>query len=300
MSHPSRNMSSRGSFSSYSDLDSSSGSEVEVSWVAWFCSLRGHDFMVEVDERFVEDSFNMTGLPALVPNYDFARDMVLDLDVDYELSPDQTAKIERSAQLLYGLVHARYIITTQGLDKMQKKYQNVQFGRCPRVNCTGQPALPVGLSDAPRASLAKLYCPKCGDIFYPPNSKHSRIDGAYFGTTFPHLFIQVYPEHIAAPPKQEYVPRIFGFKIHSSSKAVLLEQVERDRQKRAELNSARKLASSTSALPPPSSATFTPPAPSPNNVPQPTNTINLTPGSAVKDIPGAGRGGTGSATSSTH
>lgn len=110
----SRGASRNASFSSISDLDqSSSGSEVEVSWISWFCSLRGHDFFSEVDERFVEDDFNLTGLPGVIPNYDFARDMILDLDVNYDLSPDQAAKVERSAELLYGLIHARFVITAR-------------------------------------------------------------------------------------------------------------------------------------------------------------------------------------------
>lgn len=66
-----------------------------------------------MDERFVEDDFNLTGLPGVIPNYDFARDMILDLDVNYDLSPDQAAKVERSAELLYGLIHARFVITAR-------------------------------------------------------------------------------------------------------------------------------------------------------------------------------------------
>ncbi len=43
------------------------------------------------------------------------------------------------------------------------------------------------------------------------------IDGAYFGTTFPHLMLMTYPTY--RPPKsvEEYVPRVFGFKLHPSA-----------------------------------------------------------------------------------
>jgi len=51
------------------------------------------------------------------------------------------------------------------------KYKNVDFGRCPRVNCSGQPCLPVGQSDVPRSSMVKIYCPRCEDI-YTPRSKY--------------------------------------------------------------------------------------------------------------------------------
>jgi casein kinase II subunit beta len=44
-----------------------------------------------------------------------------------------------------------------------------------------------------------------------------RFLGAYFGTTFPHLFLLTFPD--AVPPRcaQAFVPRIFGFRIHKTS-----------------------------------------------------------------------------------
>jgi len=117
---------------------------------------------------------------------------------------------------------------------MKQKYLNVDFGRCPRVFCEGQPVLPVGQSDLPRNSLAKLLCPRCQEIYYPPFPKHSQIDGAYFGTTFAHLFLQVYPDLIPPSPKTSYVPRIFGFKIHHSSRKVLLEEVQKRKKNTAD------------------------------------------------------------------
>jgi len=40
------------------------------------------------------------------------------------------------------------------------------------------------------------------------------IDGAYFGTTFPHLFLMTYGQLKPQKPSQSYVPRVFGFKLH--------------------------------------------------------------------------------------
>lgn len=42
------------------------------------------------------------------------------------------------------------------------------------------------------------------------------IDGAFFGTTFPHMFLLQYPNFLASPT-QKYQPTIFGFQIHESS-----------------------------------------------------------------------------------
>lgn len=40
------------------------------------------------------------------------------------------------------------------------------------------------------------------------------IDGACFGTTFPHLFFLVFPELKPDKSRDHYVPRVFGFKLH--------------------------------------------------------------------------------------
>jgi len=55
------------------------------------------------------------------------------------------------------------------------KYKNYDFGRCPRVYCSGQPCIPVGQSDIPRSSTVKIYCPRCEDIYYPRSKYQGSI-----------------------------------------------------------------------------------------------------------------------------
>eukprot|EP01113_Clastostelium_recurvatum_P018800 TRINITY_DN2216_c0_g1_i1.p1 TRINITY_DN2216_c0_g1~~TRINITY_DN2216_c0_g1_i1.p1 ORF type:complete len:275 (-),score=55.54 TRINITY_DN2216_c0_g1_i1:117-941(-) len=191
-------------------------SDEETSWISWFCSLRGNEFFVEVDEEYIQDDFNLTGLGSMVPNYEYALDMILDVEPDEPLNEDQQEVVESAAEMLYGLIHARYVLTARGLSAMVEKYTAVEFGRCPRVYCAGQPVLPVGQADVPRTNTVKVYCPKCNDIYYPKYSRHCNIDGAYFGTTFPHLLLTTYPDLIPQKSQQVYVPRIYGFKIHKS------------------------------------------------------------------------------------
>uniref|UniRef100_A0A7N0V5F4 Casein kinase II subunit beta n=1 Tax=Kalanchoe fedtschenkoi TaxID=63787 RepID=A0A7N0V5F4_KALFE len=193
-----------------------SGSDVDdTSWISWFCNLRGNEFFCEVDDEYIQDDFNLCGLSSQVPYYDYALDLILDVESSHSdmFTEEQNELVESAAEMLYGLIHVRYILTSKGMTAMLEKYKNYDFGRCPRGYCCGQPCLPVGQSDIPRSSTVKIYCPKCEDIYYP-RSKYQDIDGAYFGTTFPHMFLMTYG-HLKPPkPTQSYVPRVFGFKLH--------------------------------------------------------------------------------------
>lgn len=148
------------------DSTETSASEDETSWITWFVSIRGNDFFCEVEEAFVQDDFNLTGLSSQVPYYDYALDMILDIDIPLGkyhandaphilptitvvqrftraatvlvlhsdvLTEEQHEIVETAAEVLYGLIHARYILTTAGMNKM------VSF--CAQLNpaqCTGR------------------------------------------------------------------------------------------------------------------------------------------------------------------
>jgi casein kinase II subunit beta len=190
----------------------------DVAWIPWFCSLKGNDYFCEVDDEFIQDDFNLFGLSNLVDYYDQALDVILDAPMSEDLTPEEEEAIESAAEFLYGLIHARFITTARGMQAMEEKYKNADFGRCPRVFCAGQPVLPVGLADLPRQNTVKLFCPKCEDVYYPRASRHQMLDGACFGTSFPHMFFQQFPELVPPQPSEEYAPRIFGFKVHASAR----------------------------------------------------------------------------------
>ncbi|KAJ5191139.1 Casein kinase II subunit beta-1 [Penicillium cinerascens] len=204
----------------------SSSEGAPESWISSFCSLMGHEFFAEVSEDFIEDDFNLTGLQSQVPRYKEALEMILDVepeddeeeeeeeeDDDDEILGDERpveyrragerrharvasdlSDIESSAELLYGLIHQRYITSRPGIQQMLEKYEMQHFGVCPRVNCNGCKVLPVGRSDTPGQETVKLFCPGCMDIYTPPNSRFHSVDGAFFGTTFGCLFFMTFPD----------------------------------------------------------------------------------------------------------
>jgi len=116
------------------------------------------------------------------------------------------------------------------IDFLTDQYAAKDFGTCPLVQCSGQPVLPVGLKDEMGADTVKIFCPKCQCVYHPPpvrsrsfhhgTSGAAGVDGAAFGTTFPHLFLMTFSNLVPdrLPPGSAYVPRVFGFRVHVSAR----------------------------------------------------------------------------------
>ena len=100
---------------------------------------------------------------------------MLHFSITDDLTEEQQESVEASAEYLYGLIHARFILTSRGMLLMDEKFRNCDFGRCPRVHCHGQACLPVGQSDQPRTNAVKIFCPRCEDIYYPRSSRQNNI-----------------------------------------------------------------------------------------------------------------------------
>jgi len=213
------------------DYASESDSDYTSYWRDWFISSRGNEYFCEVDEDYLTDRFNLTGLNTEVQYYQYALDLVTDV-FDLDCDDDMRETIEKSARHLYGLVHARYIVTTRGLAKMLEKYKKADFGKCPRVNCHSHPLLPMGLSDIPNMKPVKLYCARCEDLYNPKSSRHAAIDGAYFGTSFHNIIFQVYPTLIPAKSADRYIPRVYGFKVHAAAALIRWQNARRDDMRR--------------------------------------------------------------------
>lgn len=52
----------------------------DTSWISWFCNLRGNELFCQIDDDYIQDQFNLCGLIHQVPYYDYALDLILDVD----------------------------------------------------------------------------------------------------------------------------------------------------------------------------------------------------------------------------
>lgn len=158
----------------------------EGGWITWFCQLSGNEYFVEISEEFLKHKSNLIG-------------MKYKEHLDTFLSPDPPSETTINDDYIegltliketYGLIHKRFITTPKGLSLMREKYLNGIYGHCQRILCEKQILLPVGLSEDLKFSRVKVYCPRCEEV-YKIKKACSDIDGAYFGTSFPQLFLMV-------------------------------------------------------------------------------------------------------------
>lgn len=100
-----------------------------------FCGLKGHEMFCEVERAYIEDGFNLYGLRACVSNFSDCLDLILD-----RIGPDDSddSHLTQSACTLYGLIHARYIVTAHGLDSM---YNKVSVQHCSFLRSFGSTIL---------------------------------------------------------------------------------------------------------------------------------------------------------------
>ncbi|XP_034671865.1 casein kinase II subunit beta'-like [Drosophila subobscura] len=176
-------------------------------WVRTFCKQYEKKFFVEVDEEFMRDKFNLLFLEG--ENYQRSLAVILN-----ESESEAGSKCDIEDAKLYGRIHAKFILTDDGIELMYKKFEKGVFGTCPRALCTRQKVLPIGMCDIPGNEKVRLYCPKCNEVYIPKSACYTKVDGAYFGRNFPQMLFMAKPWARPKRSKAKYVPSLFGFKIH--------------------------------------------------------------------------------------
>lgn len=161
-------------------------------WIRKFLSARPKDTLLPIPREYLSDGFNLVQLAPIVekigrmkggyippalqssdtsfPLFKAALRLILSND-----DGPTPLSVQRAAEVLYVLVHARYAISPRGLDTVRRVLcrsdgtVNPVFGRCPRIRCRGMPLLPCGDSDSfdPRNSVStrtKRYCSCCREV----------------------------------------------------------------------------------------------------------------------------------------
>ena len=218
-------------------------------WVRQFLMSRPRDALLPVPKDYLSDGFNLAQLAPIIervgwehaaisgnnlkisgtssyPLYRQALGVLLQNDDDNDKSDTSTIdpSIQHAAEILYLLVHARFVSSPRGLDTIRRLVHNHVFGQCPRQSCGGMSLLPTGVSENVGHSSCQRYCPSCGETWAWWDSC---TDGCAWGPSFCHLWGLTHGEGlvlqaisrrpISASRASLVQPRIFGFPLHPAA-----------------------------------------------------------------------------------
>ncbi|KAI2500656.1 protein kinase regulator [Fragilaria crotonensis] len=197
-------------------------------WVIDFLQSRPNDALLAVPRDFLGDGFNLVHLPPLVERFVGSVDLsfplykaALRLILSNEQLSDIPPLVQQAAEILYALIHGRFVTSPRGLDTLRRTLMHHKeiFGKCPRPSCRGMPMLPHG--DSIPGRNAQRYCFSCGQVWEWWDSK---VDGSAWGPSLCHLYLLTYGKGllggVGSMPQQNptaTVPTIFGFQVHSAA-----------------------------------------------------------------------------------
>ena len=99
-----------------------------LEWIQKFLGRPSSFVFVDVNPDFLIELLNDADLKLKVEDFEEAKKLILTNNASDE-------NIEQQAEILYGLIHAKYINTIEGMEKMLIKQKNKIFPHCPRVFC---------------------------------------------------------------------------------------------------------------------------------------------------------------------
>jgi hypothetical protein len=177
-------------------------------WIRDFVSR--NQWLCAVADDYVADNFNLYGLSKVIVDYSDALKVVRGQFISSRAIPEH---LQTQAEILYGLIHSRYIITFPGVREMKSRYDKQLFGTCPRVGCSNQSLLPIGVNPDPGEMSVKTFCATCQEIY----NSDCGLDGSCFGPYFPHFFVQAMGSDIKIEHKNPTKLGIFGVPIDPRS-----------------------------------------------------------------------------------
>ena len=82
------------------------------SWVKWFLSTPRGKYFVQIDDEYLQNIYNYYGLRQKVPNFKYALDLIRGPFIPPQNRPAAWPDdIDDYGLCLYGLIHARYLLT---------------------------------------------------------------------------------------------------------------------------------------------------------------------------------------------
>lgn len=185
-----------------------------MSWIDWLLETERGSVFVRIDDKYLSKAFNFYGIRQKVPNFAMCLELIRGPLIPKEQRPrGWPDDIDEYGLCLYGLLHARYLLTAAGQKAAREKLRNQDYPKCPRSWCDGVCGVPVGTSDDLGESNVKLYCPNCQDVYSVTDKRFTSMDGAFFGPSWCHLFVKRFPDVVPEEPPRKYVPRIFGLRV---------------------------------------------------------------------------------------
>lgn len=184
----------------------------DTPWIVFFLQHPKGRFFVQIESNFLE-----TQREYARNSYDFHHfDEAFSLLFKTKGEVDKfDKKIVNETTIIYGMIHAQYLMTESGQSKMIQKFQQHEFPECPRVLCHHFTCFPTGQSAIFGEHRMKLFCPNCSDFYLQVNDNPTNIDGAFFGPYWIHSLLENHPEIIPDTIPSSYVPRIFGFRVYN-------------------------------------------------------------------------------------
>ena len=173
--------------------------------------VNANNWICAIDESYLSDDFNLYGLSNQFKDY---TDGLKIIKGTYYGLDSPSGPLLKQVKELYELIHARFLLTHNGAQKVKRKYEKKVYGVCPRVACNEQPLLPIGLSPTPGDMNAKTFCPCCQDIY----ETNVVIDGAFFGPYFPHFFLQALKEEVSLKDRKISPMSFLGVPLEMESK----------------------------------------------------------------------------------
>lgn len=183
-------------------------------WKKNFLQDPNNKWLCDIPDKFINDKFNTYGLSDEIKNFSECTDIITRKIKSENLDPVKFSEefFKKNLPIAYGMIHARYIMSPDGIAEMCSKYRDKIFGTCPRYSCNNEPLLPIGKSSRRDVSTVKVFCPCCRKIYEPRPPQN--LDGAFFGPNVAHILadsLNILDHNLKYKP---FVRTAFGFHVY--------------------------------------------------------------------------------------